>query len=65
MPILNKSPTHLAIVITKIIGRIYITFPVVSTRITVKEIVIRDWPANMPQAPKKANLRKELESILN
>ena len=31
----------------------YRTFPVVSTKITVNEIVIREDPASIPQAPKK------------
>ena len=44
---------------TKIIGSIYNTFPVVSTNITVKEIVILDYPDNMPQEPRKANLLKK------
>eukprot|EP00828_Plagiopyla_frontata_P043147 TRINITY_DN6654_c0_g1_i1.p4 TRINITY_DN6654_c0_g1~~TRINITY_DN6654_c0_g1_i1.p4 ORF type:complete len:111 (-),score=11.71 TRINITY_DN6654_c0_g1_i1:153-485(-) len=40
----------------------YIIFPVVSTRMTLNDIVIRDQPANIPQAPKNANVpgKKEL-----
>ena len=44
---------------TKIIGSIYNTFPVVSTNITVKEIVILDYPDNIPQEPRNANLWKK------
>lgn len=58
MPMLNKSPMHLAVMQTNTIGIIYVMFPVVSTRITLKEKVILDWPVNMPQAPRKANLIK-------
>ena len=52
----KRSPIHLAMITTKTMGMIYIMFPVVSTSITLKEIVIRDCPANIPHAPKNANV---------
>ena len=52
--ILKKSPTHLLTVRTNMIGKRNCTFCVVSIRMTVNEMVMRETPPNIATAPIKA-----------